>query len=404
MAIETEAGTRMTLVFSRRRPSGVWLIGNGVPVGADGRIFQNSPIGRGTGIPGRGTRYRRAVGVVAVEALDIDAAARIRDGTVNSGGSIPPAFVGRCVSVGRQGLRSPLLCRIGNGGIFPPGGGSGLTVTGSHAGAVPGILPGRFPIPERCCRVIPVAVAPQAVAADLLDFGTVPVGGVLYRGYAGTVRSGPRPGTVDDQVDGSPGSPGMAIGAVDAPVAVRLPMTLVAVGIGDRSLDMVRAGTELGSDGSPIALRYTVAVKAEGACSPSPHCRGIAVTGYVAAGAVAFGSRRTARQVIGVSSVFHLGVLESFQVKPPLSGTGGMGKGNWRCSVVGMASAAGSCSGPVIIVMPCMRTVVGRGIMAAGAIAGARKGSCPPHRRRALKMTVDVRTRSEGGVDDLGKG
>ncbi len=201
---------------------------------------------------------------MAVIALHGYGTAGVGNGAVNAAGSIPAPLVGVAIAMGRQGLGDLLFGGIGiaGRGVFAPAGCPALGVAGIHAGIVPGVFSGGLAVAKGLGRIVPVAVAAQAVVADLLDLGSGAVGRVGDEIPASI--AGPLQGAVNHQPHRGPGYGGIVVRRVDATVTVGLPVALVALGIGNRALDMVGLGAELRGYGHAAPLGHRVAAQAGG--------------------------------------------------------------------------------------------------------------------------------------------
>src|SRR5512133_754504 len=203
VAVEADGGPGVADILVRRAPACLGLVGGGIAAHSVNGLFQQPAplVARGAGVTAGDAGHAGAVGVVAVVTLDAGAATRVGDDAIHAAGGVPSPLVGGRVAVGREGLADPLLSGVGDAGVFAPGGFAGLGIARGHAGAVPGILFGCLAVAKRLGGVVLVAVASQAVAADLLDLSPRTVGGVLDGGDSGGEGTGTGGRAVDDQID-----------------------------------------------------------------------------------------------------------------------------------------------------------------------------------------------------------
>src|SRR5512133_452636 len=287
VAVEADGGPGIADILVRRAPACLGLVGGRIAAHSVNGLFQQPAplVASGAGVPAGDAGHAGAVGVVAVVALDSSGTTRVDDDAVHTAGAVPAPLVGGRTAVGREGLADPLLGGVGDAGVFAPGGFAGLGIASGHAGAVPGILLGGLAIAEGLGGVVLVAVASQAVAANLLDLSSRTVGGVLDGGDSGAEGAGTGGSAVDNQIDRGAGNGRTAVvGAVDGAVTVCLPVALEAHGIGQGTLDMVGAAVKLAGDRRPAPLHQGVAVEAG---SSPPLGIGGAVAGDGAAAAAA---------------------------------------------------------------------------------------------------------------------
>src|SRR5512133_3737110 len=208
VAVEADRGPGIANILVCHAPACLRRVSGGVAARSVNGLFQQPAplVARGAGVSAGDAGYAGAVGVVAVIALDCSGTTRVGDSAIHTAGGVPAPLVGGGTAVGREGLADPLLSRIGDAGVFAPGGFTGLGIACGHAGAVPGVLLGRLAIAEGLGGVVLVAVASQAVTGNLFDLSPRTVSGVLDGGGTGGEGVGTGGSAVDDQIDRGAGS------------------------------------------------------------------------------------------------------------------------------------------------------------------------------------------------------
>src|SRR5512133_1973181 len=174
VTVEADGGPGVADILVRRAPACLRLVGGGIAAHSVNGLFQQPAplVARGAGVTAGDAGHAGAVGVVTVVALDSSGTARVGDDAVHTVSAVPAPLVGGRTAVGREGLADPLLGRVGNAGVFTPGGHAGLSIARGHTGAVPGILLGGLAVAEGLGGVVLVAVASQAVAGNFLDLSS----------------------------------------------------------------------------------------------------------------------------------------------------------------------------------------------------------------------------------------
>ena len=121
---------------------------------------------------------------MAVKTLDIIGTRPcVGNYTINTLSGTPATSAGHRVAVARESLGDIFLRSIGTTGIFTPGGGAGIGITGFNARTIPGILSGGLAVIKGLAIVIFITVASQAVQGYLIHFSTL-----VGKGYARLCR------------------------------------------------------------------------------------------------------------------------------------------------------------------------------------------------------------------------